>query len=327
MPSKNQADQKHYRHHRAFNLRFASTLPLPELPEAAAAPADVVISEGPVPQRLPAAEVQQEGWLFEGHLYYQIGRGEALLDILEAGRYLIRGGESITIQRRAGVADDQVRFYLLGSCLGFLLLSRGLFAFHGSAVSDGERCWLFIGESGAGKSTTAAALLQRGYRLLADDVSLVGFDEAGQALVYPAFPQIKLWEDSARALALDEQALSLILPDWEKFKLKVSQHFAAEPVPLAAIFQLWPVEGGELAVQLLEGVERFAALSPNIYKGEAITGYGLEKAHFAFCTRLLQELPIYRLERPSGHFNLAAIPELLSLATTSDSAHPSRLQR
>ena len=305
------SETKDYHHYRAFNLSFASSLPLPELSPSAAQAADVLVREGRVPRRLPAEDVQQEGWFFEGHLYYQIGAGKVLLEVVEAGRYLIQGGASITIQRRAGVSDDQVRFYLLGSCLGFLLLSRGLFALHGSAVTDGQRCWLFIGESGAGKSTTAAAFLQRGYRLLADDVSLVGFDEAGRALVYPAFPQIKLWEDSAQALAVEDSALKLILPDWEKYKMSVAQHFAAEPMPLAAIFQLWPVEGGKAALRRLEGMEKFRALSSNIYRGAAIADFGLQPQHFAFCSRLLQQFPVYQLERPSGGFQIQELLELL----------------
>jgi hypothetical protein len=308
IPRKNKVAAGRRQHYQAFNLHFASTLPLPELAAAELQAADVLIREGRVPRRLLPAEVKSEGWLNDGHLYYQIGAGKVLLDVSEAGRYLIQDGESVIIQRRPGASDDEVRFYLLGSCMGFLLLSRGLFAFHGSAVTNGAHCLLFVGESGAGKSTTATAFLRRGYRLLADDVSLVGFDEAGQALVYPAFPQIKLWEDSVRALEVEGDSLALILPDWEKFKLNVCQDFIAQPMPLTAIFQLWPLAtAGDLKLHRLEGVEKFLALSGNIYRGAMIEDFNLQQQHFAFCSQLLRQFPVYRIERPSGAFQISEL--------------------
>ena len=41
--------------------------------------------------------------------------------------------------------------------------------FHASAVSDGQQCLLFLGDSGNGKSTLSAILMANGFHLLADD--------------------------------------------------------------------------------------------------------------------------------------------------------------
>ncbi len=50
---------------------------------------------------------------------------------------------------------------------------------------------LFLGESGRGKSTLAAALAAGGWRRLADDVAVIEPGGAGAELL-PAFPQLKL---------------------------------------------------------------------------------------------------------------------------------------
>jgi hypothetical protein len=292
------------RYYQVFNLTVSSTLPLPELVGAASQPADISILEGRAPKRLPAAGVKNEAWLYDDHLYYQVGDDQVLLDVKEAGRFWIKNRNTIIIQRRKGVSDDEVRLYLLGSCFGFMLLSRGLFAFHGSAVADGDKCLMFIGESGAGKSTTAAAFLQKGYQMLADDVSLVDFDDHNRAMVYPAFPQIKLWEDSARALSLENSSLKLILPDWEKLKVATPSGFTDIALPLTDIFEICPSSDSTLRVHPLEGIEKFKALSSNIYRGAVIKELDRIQSHFAFCSHLAKQTRVFRIERPAGRFQL-----------------------
>lgn len=59
---------------------------------------------------------------------------------------------------------------LIGIGLGLLLQRRGVLCIHGSALSINGRMITLVGESGAGKSTTAAALIVRGATLVSDDV-------------------------------------------------------------------------------------------------------------------------------------------------------------
>jgi hypothetical protein len=97
------------------------------------------------------------------------------------------------------VDEHVLRLYLLGPALGVLLQQRGLLVLHASAVAIGERVVAFVGESGWGKSTTAAALERRGHTVVADDVCALHLRGSEDPLVFPAIPRLKL--DAAPALA------------------------------------------------------------------------------------------------------------------------------
>ena len=69
-----------------------------------------------------------------------------------------------------GANEDHVRLYILGTCMGALLLQRKILPLHGSAIAINGKAYAIVGDSGAGKSTLASAFLNKGYQLLSDDV-------------------------------------------------------------------------------------------------------------------------------------------------------------
>jgi hypothetical protein len=81
------------------------------------------------------------------------------------------------------VPQAQWLAHLLGQTVATLttLLTRMVFV-HAGAVTLDRRAWILIGDSGAGKTSTVAALLTRGARYLSDEVALL--DPAG-TMVHP----------------------------------------------------------------------------------------------------------------------------------------------
>jgi hypothetical protein len=57
--------------------------------------------------------------------------------------------------------------------------------FHASAVSDGKRAILFLGQHARGKSTLLRGFVGAGFRYLADDMVAFGLEDG---LVYPTLP-------------------------------------------------------------------------------------------------------------------------------------------
>src|SRR5690606_9400088 len=107
----------------AFGLRIESEWPLPELAIASnlAADADVHIRVAEAERRLRDNSMEY----VDGKLYVQIQ---------DAALYCIEEGNMITVSPTAQASEDKVRLYLLGSCMGALLLQRGVLPLHGSAV-------------------------------------------------------------------------------------------------------------------------------------------------------------------------------------------------
>ncbi len=104
-----------------------------------------------------------------GNNFVRLGNRFLFL-IPETAIYCIEDGARITVAPLAGADADKVRVYLLGTCMGALLMLRRMLPLHGSAVVIDGRAYSFLGDSGVGKSTLAAALVHRGYPFLSDDV-------------------------------------------------------------------------------------------------------------------------------------------------------------
>jgi hypothetical protein len=139
-----------------------------------------------------------------------------------------------------GLSYDDLFIYLLGSVLGFALRQRGTVTLHASSLSIQGNAIALVGEAGAGKSTTAAALALRGWPVLGEDVCALA-ESAGQYQVLPGYPRVCLWPDSVDFLFSSSDALPLMVSGWEKRFLSLDgsrARFASSSAPLAAIFLL-----------------------------------------------------------------------------------------
>ncbi len=126
--------------------------------------------------------------------------------------------------------------YLTGSVLGFVLRLKGKVTVHASSVLYQGQAILLVGDSGFGKSTTAAAFVAENGQPLADDVVVIETDKHGGYTRMGA-NQIRLWPDSVSGLYGDEDALPKLTHDWPKR----FQQIDADPqasYPIAAVFVL-----------------------------------------------------------------------------------------
>jgi hypothetical protein len=126
-------------------------------------------------------------------------------------------------------------------------------ALHGGAVAYGGRAWVVIGASGAGKSSTTRALLERGAKIVSDDMVLL---DAVRGLALPGAPTLRLWappEAGAR-----ESAPIVGLEDKRWYRMEDAMG-CLEPQPIGAIVVLTPTPGAPESGRL-EPVTGMAAL-------------------------------------------------------------------
>ncbi|NJN18495.1 MAG: serine kinase [Oscillochloris sp.] len=233
---------------------------------------------------------------------------EAVLFWEDAAAFHVRHGREIIVEPCAGADERLIRAFLLGSALGVLLHQRGLLTLHASAVEIQGGAVAFVGWKGYGKSTTATALHTCGYRLLTDDTVALAMSGSDSPIVYPGFPQVKLWPDAAAALVEGAAELPQLHPDINKLVHRAGTGFSPAPLPLRAIFVL--DQGAEPAVEPVPIQEAFFNLVSHSYALRFLKIAGATAQHFTQCDQLVRRVPVWRLRRPRS---LEALPTVVRL--------------
>ena len=286
-------------HYRLFGLRIASEIELPELvADKPIGDVDVSIVLGRIPgppEKPDDVNVDEQG---------------ASFCIDRVARYRTSDGCRIVVEPVSGAPARNIRLYLLGSAMGLLLHQRGCLPLHANAIDIGGQAFAFMGPSGAGKSTLAAAFHDRGYKVIADDVCVVSFDNGEAPVVSAGIPRLRLRE---QALEATGRAAADYEPSYDgdetfrKFDVPTVCE-PSDPIPLAAIFEL--ADGSEVELLRLGGVDAIEAIFANTYRGGFISLTGDPGMHWRNSVRLVSGVPIFKLRRP---MELASIPQILDL--------------
>ncbi|MNN36690.1 HPr kinase/phosphorylase [compost metagenome] len=206
---------------------------------------------------------------------------------------------------------DQIRLYILGTCIGVILMQRKILPLHGSAVAINGKVYAVVGQSGAGKSTLATVLLNKGYQLLSDDVIAVKLTQDNPPLVMPSYPRQKLWKESIDQLGMEVSDFQPLFERETKFAIPVASRFYSEDLPLAGIFELVKADNDQIDIRRIEGLERISVLHQHTYRKSVITSLGLTEWHFNATVNLLKQIDTYRLQRPNCGFTAVELADLL----------------
>lgn len=176
------------------------------------------------------------------------------------GVFRIEGGVRISY-RNLGADEGTLQLFLLSEVIGIILFQRGCLVLHGSAIQNkGEGATVFVGAAGSGKSTTAAALANRGNTVLTDDLVAIAFQN-GTPVIIPAFNQLKLWQKSVNGLGLDTSRLQPSFEGSTKYLVKQSlDNFPDYTIPLSSI---WCSDGREKEPKSLPQSEAYMQLLKN----------------------------------------------------------------
>jgi hypothetical protein len=285
----------------AYGLGLHSFLPLPEL-ITEEREADVVFRLG----RVNGLNLHK----VDGTHGFKADAQEAYYFMEGVGSFLARGGQEIIVDPRPEADERAIRLCLLGPGLAIILHQRQRLVLHASAVAVDGKAIVFLGGQGWGKSTLAAALHVRGYKMLADDVTAIQMD-SDCPKVLPGFPQLKLWPDAVTALGDNPETLPLLHPEVAKRAFRVTAGFPRCPLPLKYIFVL--ATGEYLEIESLRLQEALVELIRHSYaarfENHLIEATGIA-THFKQCARLVQNARLYRFRRPTS---LSVIDEHVSI--------------
>ena len=268
---------------------------------------DVTVRIGATPAALPAPVDKGAFW--------EAAPGACLIMVPGVARFLITGGRDVLVEPRGG-SDHDVGVQLTPLVFTTVLQQRGVITFHACAVETGAGAVLFAGRSGSGKSSLLAALVERGYAMLADDAAGVAPASNGRPVALPAFPRLKLWADTLDALAWRGRARGKVREEMEKY-LVPEERFRNESQVVRAVYILGSRRQEGIEVETVPVADAFRQLWAHTYYKRRLHGLGQQPAHFRTLTAMVERLPIVKVTRPAHPFLLDALADRIEKTLAS----------
>lgn len=232
----------------------------------------------------------------DGAVVFRVGRVGEELVAEWPGRLLLRcdpRGERPLFERQQGADAEAAERLERGLGRALVEQLRGVPSLHASVVAKAGRAIACVGQSGAGKSTSAALLCRMGYRLLRDDIAPLGID-AEAVTVTPADDRHSLADDVVEALQLRPLALQVD-----------GKHYVAAPAGtgssrLVAIVALVTDEAAtRVTRRRLRGMEAVAALVPCVVRF-VVDDPARSAAELRMLSELCAKVPLHELRRPAA---------------------------
>jgi len=315
-------ETRQYKHYRVCGLQIGSSIAFPELqalPESAERPAfdmEFELGDGPLPP-VPTNAImtldQADGspWLScsrtaAGYRFHFDGLADFLVDRL---------GRQVRCVAPPDTPPETIRHLFLDQVIPPLLNLRGSEALHASAVETGDGACAFIGMSGQGKSTLAAAFHAAGHAILCDDCLLL-HNDSDRISVAPAYPGLRLWDDSRGFLFGDAQNTLPVshYNDKRRIAAEASDAESGELVPLRGIYSLLlEQEEGLLAAPLILPLsvrDAFMELVSYAFRLD-LSDQAMILRQMQFLERVAEKVPVKRLRLPRKLAALVPAQELI----------------
>jgi hypothetical protein len=242
--------------------------------------------------------------------------GRLLLEVPDVARYLVSDGNLVEIELCGAATAGEVRRFLRMTPTAALCLQRGIPVLHAAVAADpAGNAVMLAGNSSAGKSVLLAALVQRGWGLLTDDLAPVILDDVGVPTAVPTWPEMILWPDSVGGGATSVADG----PDVTEFGSSASRRavgreagFVDEARPVRAIWWLGVHGFDPIEVHAVEGISRFEAFGAMGYH-QRIASALLDRASYLTVAGTVagSGIPIRRLIRPRGRWTAGELADIV----------------
>jgi hypothetical protein len=236
------------------------------------------------------------------------------LNIASVARYLVTNGKTILVEPYENADIYNIRLFLLSNAMAALLLQRNKILLHASSIIHKDKLLLFLGESGAGKSSLAAEMSKRGYTIFTDDVCVLNpVSEEEEVTAVSSYPMLKLWDDTITALNDEKFDTTFKLrPQNEKYGYFFHADFTRQAIPIKKMFILDNTRSSaQYESRKITGVEAFEWLGKNTYRRQFIKDPNLQKIHFESLSKLIQQTDIYILGRSKKQGNIQSFTDFV----------------
>ncbi len=174
---------------------------------------------------------------------------------------------------------------------------------HGGAILFEKSAHVFLGESGAGKSTTVLELVKKGASVISDDLVFI---DTNTMHLLPGLPTLRLLEPTDLCVKKVER----VGPEIEKWWHLLDQKQLQEELPIKTIFILEPGED-LFNVQTTKGFSKTATLLSQSF-GFTDSGPIREKNRFESIGKIAESVRIEDLHFRKGEHHPIHIDKLAS---------------
>ena len=283
-----------HKNYQAYGLKIRSEISLDEFILCGAGESEVSVEFGQDPGWISAVRGDRNR--------YRIRRDEARFWFKQVGGFVVKDGSSVIVVPEEDCDQSGLRLYIEGIMMAIILHQRGLSVLHASVVDVHGSAVAFLGAVGAGKSSIAAGLYARGYRVLTDDNAAIEW-ATGTPMVVPSYPSVKLYPEIASSLGFRNGALSVLHASLPKMAGTVATGFVQTPLPLRRVYflgreyqsEVMPMSPLQAAVELV----RNSVPTRWAHPGDA--------QQFQQCGYIATQIPAFALQTFT---NLSSLPAL-----------------
>lgn len=225
----------------------------------------------------------------EKYLYYQ---GKLLFKIT-----LKQGSGIIRVYVSNGFSAELAKEVLISDALplGCIGIDNCVFL-HAACVTHGNKSFVFLGDTGAGKSTLTTFLCMQGFEIVSDDMICVRIVD-GEVIVSQYLRFMRLWEESYTQL----ECVSVGRTPNGKYLIKCNKH-EGQKITLDRLF--WLNRGqNDYQIVPLTKMEGYINLISSLIMGFAYSPSELKYA-YEIVSKIIKEKPIYKLMYSNGYDKL-----------------------
>ena len=233
--------------------------------------------------------------------------------------YVDAEGREIICAPEPETPMETIRHLLLDQVLPLVLNLKGREALHATAILTPLGVCAFTGPAGTGKSTLAASFFRAGYPVLSDDC-LVLEEDNGHILAIPAYPGLRLWEDTLDALGENLSLSRPVAHYTSKKRLVLDSPLSDFPkgsYPLIRIYSLVrsDVNDGNISlsstiIERLSLRAGFMELIQTVFRLD-INDRSMLLRQFRFLERIVPRVPVRRLHVPNAFSSLPTVREAI----------------
>ncbi|MCB9139781.1 MAG: hypothetical protein H6642_15670 [Caldilineaceae bacterium] len=244
-------------------------------------------------------------------VYWQADAATFTLEIPDYARFWVRAG-TIRYACLGDLGDATVRLFGGGLPAAAAWVQKGYLALHAAAVATPDGVVLFAGSSASGKSTLAAAMAQRGYPVLADEVApLCLAGTAPLAIDATSNCSVLLWQDAIIKLDLDPADYTPLrygLPRYIVNGLGIPC-VSSLRTDVRAIYLLNLHNDPPILQMQLDGSRRVLAITNASFNRYLPQSPDFRQRTFLQLAVKLADVPTYRLVRPRAGWSISELAD------------------